>query len=336
MTRNGNKSVMKISANSHKRITAYAGIVLVIFIWGLYPISLDGYFYNHYSPSILSFLTALISGIVLLFICFPRLNTLIRLYFKIAIPTGFFNAAASLLQKIGLQYTTPTQYAFLENLSCVVVPVLLFIFIRKKPSVLTITASVLCLIGCFLLSGLNFSGNGVSFGTGTILCALAGVLYGVNIAATGAYAKEFYAPLYVMIQIFVQVIVSLITALMLNNICFNSVPIERLIFSWDLAKLLLVAISALAVSTLCWIIRTNAMKYVNASVVAVMMPFSAVVTGGCAVLIGSDTFTFNLALGGVIVIVASVLSSVGDIRESRKDKSEHREQKNRDTEYSGK
>ncbi len=136
-------------------------------------------------------------------------------------PTGFFVGLANLLQKIGLQYTTPTKYAFLENLSCVVVPLLFFLFIRRKPGALTVTASVLCLVGCFVLSGLSLSGGGVSFGAGDVLCALAGILYGVNIAATGVYAKKLNAMYYVMIQMLVNVFVSGVVVFALDQITVN-------------------------------------------------------------------------------------------------------------------
>ena len=78
----------------------------------------------------------------------------------------------------------------------------------------------------------------------------------------------------------------------------------------------------LAISTFGWIVRTEALKYVNASVVAVIMPFSSVVTGIVAVLVGKDSFALPLLFGGLIILLASVLSSVADIRESKR-KYEH-------------
>ena len=169
----------KIITGSRTRMIAYCGIFFVIFIWGLYPI-LTSDLLTFYSGGMFTFISSLVSAAALLLICVPKLKLLDRFYFKVAVPTGFFVGLANLLQKMGLQYTTPTQYAFLENLSCVVVPVLLFLFIRKKPGLLTVMASVLCLAGCFVLSGLYLSGGGASFGRGEILCALAGVMSSVE------------------------------------------------------------------------------------------------------------------------------------------------------------
>lgn len=306
-----------IGVNLRRRVIAYCGIVFVILIWGLYPI-LTSDLLTFYSGGMFTFISSLVSAVALLLICIPKLKLIDRSYFKVAVPTGFFVGLANLLQKIGLQYTTPTQYAFLENLSCVVVPVLLFLFVRKKPSVLTVTASVLCLAGCFVLSGLDLSGGGVSFGKGEILCAFAGVMYGVNIAATGVYAKKLNAMLYVMIQMWVNVLVSGIIAAALGRIVINGSLIEPIVFSWDWKYLLEIALLVLSISTFGWIVRTEALKFVNASVVAVLMPFSAVVTGIVAVCVGKDTFTFHLLFGGLIILLSSILSSLADIKENNR------------------
>lgn len=301
---------------SQKRVIAYSAIVFVVLIWGVYPIFTSDLL-SFYSGGIFSFTGSLISAVALTLICVPKFRLIDRAYFRVAVLTGFFVALANLLQKIGLQYTTPTQYAFLENLSCVIVPVLLFLFVRKKPGFLTVSASVLCLIGCFILSGLDLSGGGVSFGKGEVLCALAGILYGVNIAATGVYAKRLNAMLYVMIQMWVQVLVSGSVAFALDRITANGAPIEAIVFSWDWKHLLLTAGLVLAISTFGWIIRTEALKYVNASVVAVIMPFSSVVTGVVAVCVGKDQVSWHLLSGGVIILASSILSSVDEIKENK-------------------
>ena len=302
-----------------KVLFAYLAIAFVVVVWGTAPL-ITSYVLKFYTPSIYSATAALISGVALLAVCFPNLKNLNKDYLKIAVPTGFFNALANLLQKIGLQYTTPTQYAFLENLSCVVVPVSLYFFVKKKPGILTVLASAFCLAGCFVLSGMNFSDGGISFGKGEILCALAGCLYGVNIAATGAFAKKMNASLYVLVQTWVNVFVSFGVAIALNLIKSNGAAVEKIAFSWNIWHLLALSGVALVVSTFCWIIRTNAMKYVSATVVAVMMPFSSVVTGVTSVAAGSDKLTLNLVLGGLLVLAATFLSSADDIAASKKEK----------------
>lgn len=318
----------------NKKVIAYIGLISVMLVWGISPI-LTGSLYEggRNSASITSFATSIFAMISLFFICIPHLKKLNKTYLKIAIPTGLFNSTASILQKIGLQYSTPTQYAFLENLSCVIVPILLFIFIKKKPGIFTILASVICLAGSFILTGMITSG--FSLGIGEILCALAGIFYGVNIAGTGCFAKKLYAPLYVFIQMCVQVVVSLITALALNFISVNGTPLEAIAFSWKFTDLLIIFASGVFFTAICWVIRTNVMKYVATTAVAIIMPFSAVVTGIVSVIRGTDVLSLNLILGAVLGLIAAILSGFGDrieeLREEKKKKAEQTTEQNIET-----
>lgn len=313
---------------SHKRVLAYCGIVFVVLLWGLYPVFTSDLL-SYYSGGAFTFVSSLLSAVVLLPVCFPKRKLLNATYFKIAVPTGFFVGAANLTQKIGLQYTTPTQFAFLESLSCVVVPLLLFLYIRKKPHPLTIAASLLCLFGCFVLSGMISSGE-AAFGIGEILCALAGIFYGVNIATTGVFATRLNAVLYLTIQMWVNVAVSGVAMVVLNAIQVNGASLEAISFSWEPKHLLFLTVLVLSTSTFAWLIRTAVLKYINAAAVAVILPFSSVVTGIVAVCVGKDSFSFHLLFGGLLIILSSILSTVADAKASRPAKTHLKEQSDDD------
>ncbi|MBQ8606364.1 MAG: DMT family transporter [Clostridia bacterium] len=290
--------------------SAYAGLIFVIFVWGISPL-LTLEFYKYYSPTIRITFSSLICSVALLLISHKKLKLLNSDYLKVAIPTGFFMALANILQKIGLQYTTPTHYSFLENLSVLVVPILLIFFIKKKPSVLTVLGAVLCLISSFILSGMFSDKSDISL-VGDILCALAGILYGVNIAATGAFAKKLYTPLYLMVQMFTEVVVSFI-----GSIALDLVNIEKITFSLNIWVAVANVVVVFITSTLCWLIRTNAMKKVDATVVAVMMPFSSVVTTIVSIIADKDTLSITLVIGVLLGLTAIILSGLGD-REYKK------------------
>ena len=286
---------------------AYLCLLFVVFIWGASPTVYNWLFSKGYaSPLICTAIISAVSALALVLISAKHFGKLNKKYFLVAIPTGFFNSTASLLQKIGLGMgASPTMYAFLENLSCVVVPILLFIFIKKKPSFLTVTASVLCLLSAFVLSGMTFS-----FGAGEILCAVSGILYGVNIAATGAFAKDLFAPLYVMIQMCVQTVLAFAMAFSFNAIAVGGSAMETLVFSWNVTPILAIVGLALISNTLCWLVRTNSLKKIDASVVAVIMPFSAVVTGMISVIMGTDVLSWNLVVGAILGVASAILSGL--------------------------
>lgn len=305
----------------NKKTVAYLGLVFVILLWGISPL-LTLWFYQWFSPTARVAFGSLTSGLAMLLISSRRLRLLSRRYFLLAIPTGLALGTADILQKIGLKYTTPTNYAFLENLSVVVVPLILFLLVRKKPRPLTLLAVFLCLVSSLILTGMLTNGGSLSYGD--ILCALAGVFYGINIAVTGLYAKDVCVPLYLSIQLLTVSVLGFGSAFLLDGW-----GIEPLLFTPRIGILLLLVGFVLITSTLGWLIRTTAMKVVDPTVVAVMMPFSSVVTMLISVLAGTDGLSPSLFIGAVVGLAAIILSGLSEREPKKKTVIEHSKSANK-------
>ena len=176
---------------------SYIGLFLVVFVWGIGPL-ITLKLYDYYSPTIKLFFSEIILVISYLIMSHKHIHNFNIHYLTAGVVTGIFLAFANVTQKIGLMYTTPAKYAFLENLSCITVPITMYILVKKKPNIITVISSITCLISAFLISGMttdSISGVGI----GEMLCAISGLLYGFNIAGTSVYAKNLYAPLYLKI-----------------------------------------------------------------------------------------------------------------------------------------
>mgnify|MGYP003323949934 CR=1 FL=1 len=94
------------------------------------------------------------------------------------------------------------------------------------------------------------------------------------------------------------------------NITVNGQIMEPARFTWGIYPIVFIVIFALITNALCWTVRTNALKKIDASVVAVIMPFSAVITAIASVIIGTDKVTLNLVLGGILCLAAAILSDI--------------------------
>ncbi len=287
----------------------FMALLFVVLVWGITPINVN-YALEYASAQAYATASGIISFVSLLIINAKKLKLLNAKYFKVAVPTGIILALAELVQKIALPFTTPATYAFLENLSCVVIPITYFVLTREKPSIFKVIGAVLALIGMAIFSGINFTTGEFSFGLGEILCALAGMGFGINIATTGAFAKELDAGLYVMIQMGIYAVVGVASALIMSMPVFGGSLAENFRFCFEPWFLAWVIGATLIVSTLCWILRTNCMKYIDATVVGIVMPFSAVITGVCSVILGTDSLTPNLLIGGITVLAAVLISGV--------------------------
>lgn len=280
----------------------YIGIVFVLLVWGAFPVITKGLL-EIYTPSLWDATGGLIAVISLSIISRKKLKLLNRDYFKVAVPTGLFFSLAGLTQKFGLTMTTPAICAFLENLTCICVPVLMLILAKQNLTLAKILAALLCLAGVFFLCGGDLSGG---FGPGVILCGLAGILYSVNIAATGIYAKKLDTGLYLLVQFMVQfVIAATYSFLFVEDLQFSFAPLH-----------LGALVSIVLLSTvLCWMIRTACLKKLDPSFIAVAMPFCSVITGLISVLTGSDTLSFALVAGAVLIFAAIMISGLADSKQ---------------------
>ena len=279
----------------------YIGIVFVVLVWSLFPVATKHLFVL-YTPSLWDTAGSLISVISLTIISRKKLKQLNRQYFKVALPTGVFFSAACLLQKFGLTTSTPAMFSFLENTSCIVVPILMLVFVKEKLTFSKLLAGFVCLVGVFILC----CGNGeIQFGPGEVLCALAGICYSVNIAGTGAFAKKLDTGLYLLVQFMVHFVISASYSLLF---------VKERNFSFAPQHLAALVGIVLVSTVLCWLIRTACLRRLDPSFLAVVMPFTSVITGIVSVIAGTDQLSFALVAGAVLIFAAIMISGLADTR----------------------
>jgi drug/metabolite transporter (DMT)-like permease len=295
-------------------------LIFVVFFWGIDPI-INANFYKYYSAAVFSTILTFFAFLFFFILSIKKLKLLNRDYLKIAVPICALNAVACLLQRIGLQYTTPAHYAFLDHLTCVSVPIMLFVYLKKKPQWDEVTSCALCLCGCFILTGMSFSD--LSLGIGDVLCGTAGLLLGVCSSSIAVFAKKLDITLYMMIHTAAYFLVSLILAISLSLITVDGVPMEAVKFTPDPLLLTVGAIFGLVDIAICWLCRTEAVTHIGPTTVTVVMPLCAVITGVVSVILGMDKINQNLLIGGAIVLVALLLPTICDIIRNKLKKSKH-------------
>ena len=286
----------------------YLALFFVILVWGLDPVIMS-YFYNYYSASVLTAIGTGVSLVLLLIVNAGKLRELNARYFKVAASISFLNSAACLLQKIGLQYTSPANYAFLEHLACVAVPIVLFLLTKKAPNLPQIVSTVLCLGGCFILCGVGTAGS-VTLAFGDLLCGIAGLMLGACVALTGIYAKGFDMSLYMVVHMGVYFLVSLLSTIGLNFLKLGGEIAEPIHFTFDATMLLLASLFGLVSIGLCWLLRNVATVKTSPTVVAILSPFSAVIAAVVSVALGQDSLSYNLVIGAALILLAVLFSDL--------------------------
>lgn len=295
----------------------YAALLFVVGFWGVSSV-LYTYFYQYYSAAVLTGIMTFFSAIFFWIIAGKRLKKMDKKFLKVVVPICTLNAFANVVNRIGLQYTTPANYAFFENIACVVVPVMMFVFVRKKPKLIQGIAGISCLTGCFIMCGVKLGGGSV-VGIGDGLCLLSGALVGVCLAAIGAYGKDLDVILFMVVYMTAYFLVSVLLAVGLDVAAIESVK-----FTGGLPMLLLAAVFGLVDVALCWLLRTLAIQHIDPVTVATVSPCYAVITGILSVCVGIDKLTPNLLIGGSIIFLSAVIPEVLEaVAERKKQEANH-------------
>ena len=273
-----------------------AGLVLVTMLWGM------GFVFSKMS------LNAGISSAGLLFGRFGLaalccvllvLRSVRRNYekgqWKAGIAIGVLLFAAFYVQTLGLERSSPSYSAFLTATYVVMVPIQWWAVTKKKPHNVLFVACFLSLAGAGILSINPAAAGGISFGD--ILTLISAVLFAAQIVATGILAKTMH----VMVLLFFQ----MATAAALSFAAFLATGPNLSGFMQPQGMTAILYLGVLS-TFVCYLLQTTAQRYVSSSKAGIIMACEALF--GClfSVLMGYDTLTLRMVLGGLLMF-ASVL-----------------------------
>lgn len=298
------------------RIVSFLVLIAVVALWGVAPVVSKAVFdRGMFSPGVLIMLRGVVSIIAMAIVINKGFKKIDKSYL-ICIPAGVILALAYIFQFVGLKFTHPSKNAFLENISCITIPLFMFLFVREKPKWYSIMAACLCVVGSLILVG-----NGFDFGTffksgdikGDGLSAIGGLFFGLDTVLTKVYSKGKDPLIFVFIQLCVMTVLASAYAFIFEGAVFHTFTI-----SFDIVPILIVIFLGVVCTAVCWVCRAWAMRYIDAVTVSLLVPFSAVVASILSIAFEIEQFTLNLMIGGLIIIVAVAISAYFDYRRGMK------------------
>jgi len=304
------------------KVIAFLVLIAVVALWGIAPVVSKAIFDAEppiYSPGALIAMRGLFAVIAMAIIINKGFKKINKSYL-ICIPAGLILAAAYIFQFVGLKYTVPSKNTFLENISCITIPIFMFIFVREKPTWPNIVSAIICVVGSLFLVGngfnfLHFFQSGNLLGDG--LSAVGGLFFGLDIAFTKVFSKDKDPLLYVFFQLVILTIVATGYSLIFEKNVFNNFAI-----SFDIMNVLQVVFLGVVCTAACWAARAWAMRYIDAVTVSVLVPITAVVTSVLSISAKMEEFTLNLLIGGLIILLSIAISAIFDYRKVSKDSKE--------------
>ncbi len=246
-------------------------------------------------PVILVAYRFLLAGLILLVYLLARQQPLLK-----GIKQAAFLAVILYLlyipQTVGLKYTTASNSGFITGLFVAFVPIFLRTIFRRTPTLMEVVASVVSLIGLWVLTGGMRDVN-----VGDMLTLMAAVTYALHVLYCDKYMKAGMDPFIITCQQFLIVgLLALVTGLVL-----------RLPFSVGTTSAYWVIVFLAVFPTMsAFVIQVVAQKIVSPVRVSLIFALEPVFAGLFAWTLGGEALITHRALGGLLIFIALILSGL--------------------------
>ena len=198
-------------------------------------------------------------------------------------------------QTIGLQYTTVSKNAFITATYVVVVPLLYWLYYKKRPRALQFVAVIITLTGVRLLTS---SING-TINIGDFLTLLSAVAFAFHMIYLGKYLKN-NSPL-------VLTAIQLLIASILSFICMGLFePLPTLSLSGIVAVVYLGIFS----SCIAFSLQNIGQKYISEITASIILSFESVFGTLFAVLIFKETLGLTMIIGAILILISTLLAEI--------------------------
>ncbi len=273
-------------------------LFIVAFIWGsgfiATQMAID---YNYSSPFIMAYRFSVAT--IIFFIAYRKdLKQIFKKENYGGVISGLVLFFSFAFQTYALQYTSPSNNAFITATYVVIVPFLSWIFFLIRPKWNVFLASVICLIGVTVLS-VDFKVGLTSFGYGEILTFICAIGFAIHTVLLGFYVKK--------IDIKALVFLQMLTAAILS-ICLFIVTDANFDLLIPTTKHFPVLYLAIFSTSICYFLQTNAQKVVSPSKTSIIVANESVFASILSVILGFELFKMNLLIGGGLVLFSVILA----------------------------
>ncbi len=209
---------------------------------------------------------------------------------------GIFLFAAFSFQTWGLIYTSATNGAFLTGLNVVIVPVLMFIFLKRAPAPFAVAGILTAFAGLYYLAG----GTPANWNRGDILEFVCAFWIAVHILLTGYYAPKLDTLALAIWQVGAVALLSLVFAL-----ATGSLTLDLPLSVWGA-----VAITSLLCTVFAYLIQTHAQRYIPPARTALNFTAEPVLGVLFAHWYGGEVLMMRHLIGGGFIFLGMILAEI--------------------------
>ena len=222
---------------------------------------------------------------------------------------GLFNALGYLFQFIGMEYTTAGKASLLINMNVIVVAVLSFLILREamgRQKILAITISVLGVILITTNGNLQTLWSGAFIGDMVVL--LGGVIWAFYIVYSKKFLNSSNSNEVNSMDLTSAVIIMTMLVLAVPAAIYSFYDPSSLSALTAAPAIIAVCYTGLVCTTIAFTLYFAGLKYISASVSAVIMLLEIVFAVALAFIFLGEVPTFYTVIGGLLIGVAIYLA----------------------------
>ncbi|MGI8524128.1 MAG: DMT family transporter [Nocardioides sp.] len=205
-----------------------------------------------------------------------------------AVVLGLLYGVAQILQTAGLAHTPASVSGFITGMYVVSTPIFAAVLLHTRIGGLTWAAVLLAVVGLGVLSL-----DGLSVGYGQAITLVAALIYGLHIVGLGAWSRPDQALGMSIVQIIVIAVLCLVA----------SAP-DGIVLPDRAGDWLSVLYMAVFAGALAMLGQTWAQAHLSPTRTAIIMSMEPVFAAVFAVLLGGESTTVRMLVGGLLVLTA--------------------------------
>lgn len=240
-----------------------------------------------------------IAAIALALIYCAKLKNLTRRAWMHGAILGAYLFGAYLFQTIGCGYTTAGKNAFLTTIYVFLVPLFLWILVKKRPSWYVFVCAIMSVVGIGLLA--LGTGDTGTINVGDVLTLVCGIFYAIHIIFTAKYDYEHDPILLTVLQFLFAALFSWIVAPFIDG----AFPLDQVTNPRVIISMLYLGLLSTMVA---FVLQNVGLKYLPSALAALLLSFESVFGVLFSTLFLRERITLRMGFGCVLIFLAVLLA----------------------------
>lgn len=280
--------------------TAIIALWITAVVWGTGFVGTDFALQTGASALLITSMRFLIASFILLIIFNKKLLSIKISTIKTGTIAGILLLGGFTLQTFGQSLTTVSNSSFITSTTVIMVPFIVWIIEKKRPEIKYFILALTAMIGACILT-VDFN-SGFELNMGDIIVLISAGCFAMHIAYLGKAGKGLDSTHLTFIQLTTIGILSFILLILFEA---KTTSIDTII-----AVIPSTVYLALFSSCLCYYFQTTAQQYTKSSKAALILCMEGFFGSLFAIILGIDTLTTSVFIGGACIITSVILSEV--------------------------